>query len=110
MLTKRLSSPGALKRRLSMPSNFCESSARREATVPDWSSTESTPAVSWRRGVGMRTLTGMNELRNKEKESGGGDQLITCSRSRDLIATGAHRFDVERDRLGDQFADLRLIL
>src|SRR5690349_1707441 len=59
MLTKRLSWPGSLKRRLSMPSNLAVSSPRSSATVPGLSSTRSTPLVRVRRGVGIRTLTGM---------------------------------------------------
>src|SRR4051812_48836161 len=59
MFTKRLSWPGALNSRASMPAALPLRASRASATVAPVVSTVSAPLVKLRRGEGMRTLTDM---------------------------------------------------
>src|SRR6267142_5752192 len=59
MLMNRRSSPVSSTRRSFSPGNWRSRSATTSSTVPPLAETSALPFVTWRSGVGMRTVTGI---------------------------------------------------
>src|SRR5437879_2464264 len=59
MLMKRRSSPLSSTSRSLSPGNWRSRSATTSSTVPPLADTSALPFVTWRSGVGMRTVTGI---------------------------------------------------
>src|SRR5512132_2245199 len=59
MLMNRRSSPDSSTRRSFMPGNWRSRSATTSSTVSPLAWTSALPLVTWRSGVGMRTVTGI---------------------------------------------------
>src|SRR6266403_3433847 len=59
MLMNRRSSPVSSTRRSFSPGNWRSRSATTSSTVPPFAETSALPFVTWRSGVGIRTVTGI---------------------------------------------------